>query len=170
MNSRQEKFARLVAAGKSQVDAYREAYPRSRSWKEGTARKRASELMKRGAISGMVERLRRDADSAATMDCHELRVLLSARVRALDETNAPTIELCRAIDTLARISGWLTPAAQAVAIANAQPPITQEERERRICEILGMPYPPDPEPTPEELERRNREIFAREEADAARHV
>lgn len=167
MNSRQEKFARLVAAGKSQVDAYREAYPRSRSWKEGTARKRASELMKRGAISGMVERLRRDADSAATMDCHELRVLLSNRVRVLDETNAPTIELCRAIDTLARISGWLTPAAQAVAVAVAQPPMTQEERERRICDILGMPYPDEPEPPPEELERRYRR--AHEEADA-RHA
>lgn len=164
MNSRQEKFARLVAAGKSQVDAYREAYPRSRNWKEGTARKRASELMKRGAVAEMVERLRRDADSAATMDCNRARVILSAEVERIVADHGPTIELCRAIDTLARISGWCQQAAQAVAVAVAQPPMTQEERERRICDILGMPYPDEPEPPPEELERRHRR--AREEADA----
>lgn len=164
MNSRQEKFARQVAAGKSQVDAYREAYPRSRNWKDGTARKRASELMKRRDVARKVAELRAAAETAATMDCNQARVILSAEVERIVAENGPTIDLCRAVDTLARISGWVTPSGKAVAVAVAQPPMTQEERERRICDILGMPYPDEPEPPPEELERRHRR--AREEADA----
>ena len=33
-NSRHEKFAVLVANGKTQADAYREVYPSSRGWKD----------------------------------------------------------------------------------------------------------------------------------------
>ena len=168
MNSRQEKFAREIVAGKSQVDAYREAYPRSRNWKEGTARKRASELMRRKDVARKVAELRSEADTAASMDCMEARGILSALVRRLDEEGGSTTDLCRAVMSLARISGWLTPDALAV-FTPPPPPISPEERERRICEILGMPYEPEP-PTREELERRTREIRAREAEDAARHV
>lgn len=181
MNSRHLQFCREVAAGKSQAEAYRTVYPRSRNWKDGTARKRASELMKRGDVSGTIEELRREADAEAIMDCQELRTILTARVRELKATHAPTIELCRASDSLARVSGWYSPAALAVAVAPG--PLTQEERERRINDILGIPNDtPEkvtqeekarrirdalgiPEPTPEERERKWRELLGIPPAD-----
>ena len=33
LTPQQEKFALAIAAGNSQADAYREAYPRSKKWK-----------------------------------------------------------------------------------------------------------------------------------------
>lgn len=138
MNHRQENFARLVAAGRAQADAYREAYPRSRNWKDGTARKRASELMKRRDVARKVAELRAAAETAATMDCNQARVILSERVERIVAENGPTMELCRAVDSLARISGWLSPAAIAVSVSPADTP-TPEERARRIREALGVP-------------------------------
>jgi hypothetical protein len=157
MNSRHLQFCREVAAGKSQAEAYRTVYPRSRNWKEGTARKRASELMKRGDVSGTIEELRREADAEAIMDCQELRTILTARVRELKATHAPTIDLCRASDSLARVSGWYSPAALAVAVAPG--PLTQEERERRINDILGIPNDPPEKVTQEEKARRIRDAL-----------
>ena len=36
LTPKQEKFAQEVASGKSQADAYREAYPKSKKWKDET--------------------------------------------------------------------------------------------------------------------------------------
>lgn len=64
MTNARERFAREVAAGKSQAAAFREAFPRSRNWKPETLHKRASELAAAGEVSGRVEELRREADAA----------------------------------------------------------------------------------------------------------
>ena len=42
----QEKFARGVASGLSQAEAYRQAYPRSQKWKNETVHQQASRLMR----------------------------------------------------------------------------------------------------------------------------
>ena len=157
MTSARERFAREVAAGKSQADAYREAFPRSRYWKPETLHKRASELAATGEVLGRVAELRREADAEAIMECRELRTILTARVREVAEAHGPTAELCRAADTLARVSGWYLPAAQAVAVSSVS--MTPEERERRINDILGIPNEPPPEPAPEERARRIREAL-----------
>lgn len=58
LTSQQEAFARGVAEGKSQAEAYRAAYPKSRGWKAKTVWKRASEMMARGEVSGRVDAIR----------------------------------------------------------------------------------------------------------------
>lgn len=139
MTSRQEKFAREMVAGKSQADAYREAFPRSARWKESAVHSRASALAKSAEVAQLVEELRREADAAAIMDCRELRVALSARVREIVAEKGPTAELCRAADTLARVSGWLAPNSQAVAVAVSEGIISPEERARKWRELVGLP-------------------------------
>lgn len=45
LKPQQEKFARAVASGKNQADAYREAYPLSKKWKDQAVWVNASKLM-----------------------------------------------------------------------------------------------------------------------------
>lgn len=59
----------FVATGNA-AEAYRRAYPRSRSWKENALYNRASELLKHGEVSVRVEQLREEARNRheATID------------------------------------------------------------------------------------------------------
>ena len=43
-NARHERFAQLLAEGRSQADAYREVYPVSRRWQAGSIHVRASKV------------------------------------------------------------------------------------------------------------------------------
>lgn len=54
----QEKFALGVATGKTQADAYREAYPRSKKWKDASLYAQASALMADSKVSTRVKELR----------------------------------------------------------------------------------------------------------------
>lgn len=58
LSPQQEKFAQEIVKGKSQAEAYRIAYPKSKNWKEKTLYNRASELMSNRDVSGRVEELR----------------------------------------------------------------------------------------------------------------
>lgn len=53
-----EKFARLVASGNNQADAYREAYPKSRKWKDAAVYAQASALMADSKVSIRVQELK----------------------------------------------------------------------------------------------------------------
>lgn len=138
MTDRQQQFARLVAAGSTLADAYRRAYPRAANWTSKAVRTRAARLAKTAGVLRALAELRKAADSSAVFDCHTVRVLLSERIEAIAATNGPTIDLCRAVDSLARISGWNQPDAIAVSVSPADTP-TPEERARRIREALGIP-------------------------------
>jgi len=58
LTPRQERFANEVAAGKSQADAYRVAFPGSLAWQPATVWSRASNLMAKGKVAARVEELR----------------------------------------------------------------------------------------------------------------
>jgi len=136
VTDRQQQFARIVAAGRSLADAYRIAYPRAANWTSKAVRTRAARLAKTAGVLRALAILRQAADSSAILDCHTARVVLSERVEAIAAANGPTIDLCRAVDSLARISGWNQPDAVAVAAVQI---VTPEERARRIREALGIP-------------------------------
>lgn len=138
MTSAQQNFARLVAGGASYAEAYRSAYPRSRKWTPEAVAVEASRLAASPNVSPMIEELRRAADAEAIMGCRELRTILTARVRFLAEMHGPTAELCRAADTLARVSGWHSPEALAVAVSGVA--LAPGDRGRHICDLLGVSF------------------------------
>lgn len=57
LTPKQEKFCQSIVSGKSQADAYREAF-NAQNMKAETIHKRASELMARGDIKGRVDEIR----------------------------------------------------------------------------------------------------------------
>lgn len=59
LTAKQEKFAQGVVSGMSQADAYRAAYNAGKM-KPETVQKRASELMRNGAVSGRVQELKKE--------------------------------------------------------------------------------------------------------------
>jgi hypothetical protein len=59
LTAKQDKFARLVAEGKTQADAYREAYNAS-NMKPETIHKRASELFLDGVVAGRIDELKKE--------------------------------------------------------------------------------------------------------------
>jgi hypothetical protein len=59
LTAKQEKFARLVAEGKTQADAYREAYNSSRM-KPETIQNNAYMLMQNSEISARVDKLKKE--------------------------------------------------------------------------------------------------------------
>ena len=54
----QEKFALGVATGKTQADAYREAYPKAKKWKDASVYAQSSALMADSKVSIRVKELR----------------------------------------------------------------------------------------------------------------
>lgn len=134
MTPPQEKFARLVAEGADQAKAFREAYPKSKRWKDEAVWSNASALARK--VSVRVAELRKAANAATALKIGEMQTILSDRIRAIVDEGGDTADLCRAADSLARISGWNQPDAVAVAAVQI---VTPEERARRIREALGIP-------------------------------
>lgn len=83
-NARRERFAREVASGKTQADAYRAAYPGSVKWKPATLHARASWLASLPDVSARIEALQRAAADAAVIGAKEFRERLTRQFRAAD--------------------------------------------------------------------------------------
>lgn len=115
-NPRHERFAQLIAQGRSRADAYREVYPRSRKWKESALHKRASALALTGEVSGRVEALKAAAADAAVMSAHDAQVRLSRLAR--DEALRP-METIASIKALADLCGYNAPTKTETTVAFA---------------------------------------------------
>lgn len=72
LTQQQEKFAQEVASGKSQAEAYRVAYPRSRNWKPESVYMKASELCSNVNVSTRVRSLLSTAADKAELDSTEI--------------------------------------------------------------------------------------------------
>ena len=127
-NSRHEKFAVLVASGKTQADAYREVFPGSRKWKTGNAvdskasalaakvRQRISELQAKVAAAAVVDRATAlTVLSEILLKCPDD---VTGKARFAQEmtidpvTGKVTIRLpskIAAFDALAKVFGWYAP-------------------------------------------------------------
>lgn len=57
-----------MASGKSQADAYREAYPASKKWKDDSVHNKASSLMRNAQVSARVASLRQKAEEKVAKD------------------------------------------------------------------------------------------------------
>ena len=76
LTAQQEKFALGVASGKTQADAYREAYPKSKKWKDASLYAQSSALMADSKVSKRVKELRERITSTGIASAE--RVLLEA--------------------------------------------------------------------------------------------
>lgn len=98
LTPKQEAFAQGLANGLSQAAAYREAYPKSRAWKDATVWKRASDTAAIGVVQGRVEAIRAElAEQHLWSRADSVRVLREVaedgekgaeRVAAVKELNA----------------------------------------------------------------------------------
>jgi phage terminase small subunit len=99
LTPQQLAFAQAVAGGKTQSDAYREAYPRSLKWPDKTLWSKASELMANGRVLERVQSLRRPAVERAelSVDAHiaKLAEIRDAALQAFDFGPAVRAEIAR---------------------------------------------------------------------------
>ena len=72
LTPQQDHFARLVAEGNTQAEAYRQAYPKSQKWTEKAVWNRASELSAHSGVLGRVSELRQQAaeKTGITLESH----------------------------------------------------------------------------------------------------
>lgn len=108
LTHQQELFARLVADGSSQAEAYRAAYPKSKSWKQKAVYSKASELMRHGGVAGRVAEFH-DQLSEQGLWSREMAVLalLEAYTAALGGCNPSG--MIAAIKELNVMHGFNTP-------------------------------------------------------------
>jgi hypothetical protein len=67
MTARQEKFVRNVLSGMSQRQAYRDAYPNSRKWKDASVDNKASALARSGEVSARLKEGAKKASEKAIL-------------------------------------------------------------------------------------------------------
>lgn len=85
MTSRQEKFARNVAQGMTQREAYRDAYPAARKWKDANVDAQASKLAKNAKVSTRLAELRKKAEKAVTMTREKKLAIIEKDIKAAVE-------------------------------------------------------------------------------------
>ena len=81
LTAQQEKFALGIAAGKTQADAYREAYPKSKTWKRESVHEKASHMIRHVKVKARIDELRERVTKAGIATAE--RVLLEASRLAL---------------------------------------------------------------------------------------
>lgn len=106
ITERQREFARLIAKGEKQGEAYRKAF-NCRGQSEAAVRSNASRLAKNDNIRRIIEELRECADGEAVMSRHERMVWLSqvARRARENESKVSIVDGVRAIQELNRMTG-----------------------------------------------------------------
>jgi predicted nucleic acid-binding Zn-ribbon protein len=89
MTPQMEKFCQGIADGLSQADAYRMAYPKSKSWKPETLHPQASKMMADHKIATRVQELKEQLASKALWTRQDsVRALENAMQMAKDRENA----------------------------------------------------------------------------------
>lgn len=90
LTAQREAFARAIAKGGTQADAYREAYPVSKKWKDKSVHEKASALMKDGKVMSRVDELRAKAAAKVVLTVENLIAELEeARAAALTAGPSP---------------------------------------------------------------------------------
>lgn len=124
-NPRHERFAQLLAGGRSQADAYREVYPRSRAWRDTSVHERASKISAK--VLPRVRELQVDLEKRSVIQKEEIVRFLSSVVRTPVGQVGPDSPLVQvyergkhglrismvsklaAIEQLAKLLGWYVP-------------------------------------------------------------
>lgn len=132
LTSQQEAFARAVAEGKSQAEAYRTAYPRSNDWKDSAVWSEASRLMAAPKVSARVAELRAEISKAAQVEVvqvvKELAAVTFSDVRALFDANGSLLPIHALPDSVAA-------AVSSVKVVTKRVPGTDPVEVEHVTEI-----------------------------------
>ena len=103
-NPRHEKFIQNIVSGMSQRQAYREAFPSAKKWKDSVVDSRASDLFS-GKVLVRYQELIKQQETEALLTRHEKRKLLADVARDKTEKSENRI---RAIDLDNKMEGEYT--------------------------------------------------------------
>lgn len=107
LTPKQDNFARCIAAGMTQADAYRTAYKADKML-DDTIYNEAYKLMQNPEITTRVKELRDDLDDEAIMSARERAIRLSDMARGEDRDTA-----LRAMEMLNKMTGRYTTKVEA---------------------------------------------------------
>lgn len=125
-NERHETFAQALAQGKTQAEAFRLAYPRSKNWKPDAVWSKASTLAKRPEVQARAEYLRERAKERAA------KVRAETEERVVESVLYTLADAMREAEEALRIArerqhaGWI---AQAVKLRAQLMGLLVERRE-----------------------------------------
>lgn len=96
-NANHEAYARNIAQGMRQKDAYIAAYPKAETWKDCTVYSRSSEMSRRPDIIQRVSELRQEGTSAVVLSIAQRKEWLTELIMNADES---TMNRLKAVDIL----------------------------------------------------------------------
>ena len=130
-------YASLVAAGRSQVDAYCEAYDVAPGGSRAAARNEASKVALKPKVQARIKHLRegRKSVQAAQEALSHLWILQKLRAEAIDRDNAPSVRV-RALEIIAKSQGLFSDAANVTVEARSSSEIERDLKER-LNALLG---------------------------------
>lgn len=96
-NANHEAYARNIAQGMRQKDAYVAAYPKAEHWKDCTIYSRSSEMSRRPDIIQRVSELRQEGTSAVVLSITQRKEWLTDLIMNADES---TMNRLKAVDIL----------------------------------------------------------------------
>ena len=100
LTEKQEKFIRLLLEGKSQAQAYRDAYDAA-GMSDDSVYKEASRLARRAAVRKRLEQLRKELEEAAVANARERLELLTQIIRG----ERPVGDKLKAVDLMNKMTG-----------------------------------------------------------------
>lgn len=106
MTDRQLEFARLVATGMAQTEAYRQVYGAGKSAHAAAAN--SSRLMSNDKVRRKIDELRGRADESAVLSRQQRLEMLSALASSAAQRDDVSA-VCKAIDILNRMDGAYAP-------------------------------------------------------------
>jgi hypothetical protein len=131
-------FASLIASGKSQVDAYCEAYNVGLNGSRAAARNEASKVALKPKVQARIQALKENRKTVQT-DQEALTktwILDKLRGEAIDLDNAPSVRV-RALEIIAKSAGLFSDAASVTVEARSASDIEKDLRER-LNSLLGV--------------------------------
>ena len=137
-----EKFAQLVAIGKTQSAAYREAFPKSKKWKPETVWSAASRLAADSKVSARIDELREEMRQSANMTLQSHLEELE-RIKRVAHLSGEVAAMLKAEELRGKASGFYV-----TKVEGGRPgefdQADLETIKRRVAERaarLGMPIP-----------------------------
>jgi len=130
-------FASLIAAGRSQVDAYIEAYDVAPGGSRNAARNEASKLALKPKIKDRIKHLRegRATIQADQQALSQAFILDRLRQEALDENNAASVRV-RSLEIIAKSLSMFSDASSVTVEARSSSEIERDLKER-LNSLLG---------------------------------